>query len=57
MLPLPKPFKAMKLTPCSKCRDSLTGDLAQMVIDGIVRIFFRVGAISSILVFDPLFFD
>lgn len=57
MLPLPKPFKAMKLTPCSKCRDSLTGDLAHMVIDGIVRIFFRVGAISSILVFDPLFFD
>ncbi|KAK1829196.1 hypothetical protein QBC39DRAFT_137948 [Podospora conica] len=29
--------------------DSLTGDLAFMVVDGIVRILFRVGAISSIL--------
>lgn len=49
MVPLPKPFKAMKLTPCSKCRDSLTGDLSHIVIDGIVRILFRVGAISTIL--------
>lgn len=49
MLPRSKTATAMKLTPYPKCRDSLTGDLAHMVVDGIVRILFRVGAISSIL--------
>jgi len=48
MLSLPNP-SGYELTLNSECSDSLTGDLAYLVVDGIVRILFRVGAISSIL--------